>query len=301
MAGGSEAEKENSEVSSNECTTTGVKTAMREVFGPNFNSSQKYVISVQGPSTCGKTTLCRIMKTALEEKYPGECKVALISIDSFYENLADNNLKSLRNYDFDNPAAIEWDALVRTLKALINDSETYPESTYEFATMIRNEKDVPNPGFNIIIIEGIYGHNVFNDEIFNISEYSPYSSSKEIDVPYVKNTLDIGSERFHLFKILMSLDDDKILENRMRVDRQRTTRDEEEIIYRCKRFVFPATEKWVNRMDISKPNVTLKNGTWNFESFCTFLNDFLSYFKAEITEEQLNKYFTAFGLPRSVE
>lgn len=60
-----------------------------------------FLIGVVGGTASGKTSVCKSIMKEL-----GDCGVAILSLDSFYRSLSEEEIKNVSNYDFDVPGMI---------------------------------------------------------------------------------------------------------------------------------------------------------------------------------------------------
>lgn len=243
-------------------------------LGAKYSPKNKYIIAIQGCSTSGKTTLA---SSLAEELKSNGCKPFLINVDNYYKDMS--NVPEIVNnkvdYDYDNPAAIYWDRLVQNLKGLIRGDKIVRKSSYDFVTKKRTEIEEENIGFNIIIIEGIFGHNVFNENIFNIEEYDCFSTTKEIQTSFIPNHYNLGD--FLLLKIFLDVKNEIILNTRKMVDNLRDGKSPSESQEMVEKYVLPSTNKWVRPTAINSSDIVLPNGTRDIH-LCSGLFKSISHF-----------------------
>jgi len=273
------------------CCSDELVAQIQKCFGPSFNPNDKYVIAIQGASASGKTTLTQKLKEVLEGSSNENIRAMAISTDSFYKTLGHSPNKH-KDYDFDNPAAIDWEAMAQCFKSYISNDDHSVESTYDFTTKVRTERTVENPRPNVIIVEGIFAHNLFNDEIFNDAEYDPHNSLTEVPVkvPFIENNFPFDRSRLKVLRIFLKIDRATMLRTRIHVDKVRANRTEEEVKERFEKFIFPATMKWVNITDITKPDIILSQGTRDAASCTRAFNALVRYFDVDIEDDFLTKY-----------
>lgn len=80
--------------------------------------------------------------------------VVVVSQDSFYKALTHDQIKSVANYNFDHPDAIDWELLTKTIKDL-KDGKSVDIPIYDFKTHSRTDKSQRIYGADVIILEGI--------------------------------------------------------------------------------------------------------------------------------------------------
>ena len=117
----------------------------------------KRVIGIAGPSSSGKTTLSRPIKTMLSKK---GFQVVTIAIDDYYHHRPNMVKKEDGNYDFEHIKSIQAPLLAERIKKLIA-GEEIPVRRFDFITGFGSDLDeklhLDEKGF--VIIEGIHGIN----------------------------------------------------------------------------------------------------------------------------------------------
>ncbi|QKF94378.1 uridine kinase-like protein [Fadolivirus algeromassiliense] len=107
-----------------------------------------YVIGVCGPTCGGKTTVChKILEKIAEIIGNREGMICIVSQDSYYNG---GNVET--NYDV--PAAIDFDLMVKDLKQLIS-GKSVNAPIYDFKTHSRKTETRKIGPAKIIIVEGI--------------------------------------------------------------------------------------------------------------------------------------------------
>lgn len=107
------------------------------------------IIGVAGGSGSGKTTVVNtISKTLGKEKH------LLLQHDSYYRDLKHLPFEERVEHNFDHPASLETELLIRHINAL---SKGYPIEVpqYNFAKHIRKEKTTKVTPKDVILIDGI--------------------------------------------------------------------------------------------------------------------------------------------------
>lgn len=107
------------------------------------------VIGIAGGTGSGKTTVVRKIIESFKE---GE--VAVIPQDSYYRDNSDMPLEERQKLNFDEPAAIEWELLVKHLKQL-KEGKPVEQPTYSYLTCTRLPETIHVEPRDIIIVEGI--------------------------------------------------------------------------------------------------------------------------------------------------
>jgi uridine kinase len=107
------------------------------------------VIGIAGGTGSGKTT---VVRKIVESFCDGE--VAVIPQDSYYRDSSHLPLEERLKLNFDEPAAIEWELLVKQLKQL-KAGKAIEQPTYSYLTCTRQAETVHVEPRDIIIVEGI--------------------------------------------------------------------------------------------------------------------------------------------------
>lgn len=123
-----------------------------------------YLIGIAGGSGSGKTTFARKVLAYAQEALGGlgsesvsklTCGVGILHQDSYYVASAPEALRSEKGYNFDHPAAFDWDLLCDHLKRL-KTGQAVDVPTYDYHTNSRrSEVEVMGP-CHTVLFEGIY-------------------------------------------------------------------------------------------------------------------------------------------------
>jgi len=116
-----------------------------------FTSKNKpYIIGISGGSASGKTSLS---KEIFQKIGVDDC--LMITMDSYYRVISQEERKDLSNFNFDHPSAFDFDLLTEQLKKLLN-GESIEMPIYSFITSSRESNTIKvNPSY-LIIFEGIF-------------------------------------------------------------------------------------------------------------------------------------------------
>lgn len=107
------------------------------------------IIGIAGGTGSGKTTVVRKIIQSLPE---GE--VTVIPQDSYYRDSSNLPLEDRLKLNFDEPAAIEFELLVKHLKKL-KAGKSVEQPIYSYLTCTRSKETIPIRPRDIIIVEGI--------------------------------------------------------------------------------------------------------------------------------------------------
>jgi uridine kinase len=108
-----------------------------------------FVMGVAGGTGSGKTSVVKKIVDALSVNW-----VTMLSMDSFYRGLTRAESADAANYNFDHPDAIDFDAVVDTLGALMEGKSAHVP-IYCFETHSRLPRTRMVYGADVIIVEGI--------------------------------------------------------------------------------------------------------------------------------------------------
>lgn len=234
-------------------------------FGQKYDPEQKYIICIQGSSTSGKSTLANTIYNILQKS-----KIACftINLDNYYkssslppEETKRELLENKRCYDFDNPAALDWDKIRNLLLQLHNDEEILDCYKYDYPTEICDGPfKTHNMKPSVVIIEGIYAFNCLSPMIFNVQDFDPCNSEKNIDSMFVKNDNEFGL--FKVLNIRLTMCKSKSLAIRKERDVNLRGKKEEVCNMQFNTQTWPASEKWVNNLQFDD-DVRILHGSFN--------------------------------------
>ncbi|MDB6057171.1 MAG: uridine kinase [Verrucomicrobiales bacterium] len=115
----------------------------------NLKRPAPQLVAVVGGSGAGKTYLANQLKKELGKD------ALVLSLDSFYRDLSNVPLERRAKRNFDDPRAIDWECLERTLKQLIS-RKPAKVPCYDFATHCRNAQPIVLQPKPIIIVDGLW-------------------------------------------------------------------------------------------------------------------------------------------------
>lgn len=107
------------------------------------------IIGIAGGTGSGKTTVVK----KIIERLPAN-EVALLPQDSYYRDSSHLPLEERLEINFDHPDSIEFELLVKHLKAL-KQGKTIQEPIYSYLTCTRAEETIPVDPCHVVIVEGI--------------------------------------------------------------------------------------------------------------------------------------------------
>ncbi|MGJ8744976.1 uridine kinase [Polaribacter sp.] len=180
------------------------------------------IIGIAGGTGSGKTTVVN----QIVKHLPSD-EVCVISQDSYYKETDGLSYEERTKINFDHPRAIDFDLLVKHLKAL-KAGKIINQPVYSFVTHNRTKDTVKTHPRKVIIVEGIL--------IFNSEE--------------LRSLFDI--------KIFVHADTDERLIRRVRRDISERGRDIDEVLNRYQNTLKPMHQQFIeptkNFADIIIPN-----------------------------------------------
>jgi uridine kinase len=180
------------------------------------------IIGIAGGTGSGKTT---VVNQILNEITPDE--VCVISQDSYYNATDDLSYEQRTKINFDHPASIDFELLVKHLKDL-KKGKVIEQPIYSFVSHNRVKDTLKTHPRKVVIVEGIL--------IFNNRE--------------LRKMFDI--------KIFVHADADERLIRRMRRDIKERGRDMDEVLDRYQNTLKPMHQQFIeptkNYADIIIPN-----------------------------------------------
>ncbi|KAK1296790.1 Uridine kinase-like protein 4 [Acorus calamus] len=170
---------------------------------------QPFVIGVAGGAAAGKTTVCDMIIEQLHDQ-----RVVLVSQDSFYHGLTDEELEQVYEYNFDHPDAFDTKLLLSCMENLRHGKAVdIPNYDYKTHRNVLPKRKV-NPS-DVIILEGIL---VFHD-------------------PRVRDLMNM--------KIFVDTDADIRLARRIGRDTVERGRDIKTVLDQYSKFVKPAFDDFI--------------------------------------------------------
>jgi len=112
-----------------------------------------FILGVAGGTASGKTSVCQMIISALKDR-----RVALVSQDSFYRPLTEEEKATVSEFNFDHPDAFDWALMNQSLSELRNQpkqGKPVEIPLYDFVTHSRLQETQTIYGADIIILEGI--------------------------------------------------------------------------------------------------------------------------------------------------
>lgn len=235
---------------------------MKDITDENINSVLKRqfknrikIIVIHGASTSGKTTFSNNLYKSLRKEIP----TLLIHMDNYYKSYNDVDATI---YDFDNPAAFDWEKLHNLFRSIQSGSKYLPVCEYSFETrQSTGPLMIPNCFPKVVIIEGLYALNLFNEKVFDVEVFDPYDSSKEGFTDNITSYPDFG-----ILKIRLNICKNRMEYTRVCRDVLERSRGYLESTFQFRSQVWPATTKWVYS-DVFKSNIDLVHGSFNASNY----------------------------------
>ncbi|EOB14325.1 hypothetical protein NBO_29g0008 [Nosema bombycis CQ1] len=293
-----------------------LSSVLRDKLGSSYDSNTLYLITVQGPTCSGKSTFSKFLVNLLKKF---SLLAHLVHLDGFY-TFIDNSKINEDDFDFDNPATIDWTAARQVVYDMINKKDTI--------TKFRRTKEVAKEAFeiknhhNIGIFEGIYAGNLLGEKMFNTKEFDPTDSYKIIKNQFIENPLHeyiknhieknngekVSNGVFGTFidpthnnnstslsdykrwndikvlNIIFTSCFDRMKEIRTERDQANSKLTVENVHLRFTKFLIPATNNWVLN-DFFKFDIGLQHGNFNTKNLKPFLSKLCDFFGGEFENE----------------
>ncbi|KAJ7956063.1 Uridine kinase [Quillaja saponaria] len=171
---------------------------------------QPFVIGVCGGTASGKTTVCDMIIQQLQDH-----RVVLVSQDSFYRGLTDEELEHVHEYNFDHPDAFDTEQLLECISKL-KCGQSFQVPIYDFKRHQRCSDSFRQVNASdVVILEGIL---IFHDEC-------------------VRDLMNM--------KIFVDADADVRLSRRIRRDTVERGRDVHSVLEQYAKFVKPAFDDFI--------------------------------------------------------
>lgn len=167
------------------------------------------IIGIAGGTGSGKTTVVHQIMNELPDT-----EVGVISQDSYYKETANLSFDERALINFDHPRAIDFDLLVKHLKAL-KAGETIDQPVYSFIQHNRTDDTVSTHPRKVMIVEGIL----------------------ILTNPELRDLFDI--------KIYVHADSDERLIRRLKRDISERGRDIDEVLTRYQNTLKPMHEQFI--------------------------------------------------------
>lgn len=107
-------------------------------------------VGVAGGSASGKTCVCDVVFQKIGVK---EC--TLIALDNFYKECTPEEMANIGKYNFDHPAAFDWNLLRETMAKLMR-GEDVEIPRYNYNTCLRDKPGIQVKCTDLILFEGIF-------------------------------------------------------------------------------------------------------------------------------------------------
>lgn len=284
--------------------------SLETVFSNKFDPDKKYIITITGVTTSGKSSVASFIYKILKGKSK-DIRPHLIHQDNYYKDdetikreskVFNNPLINNRNnglkINYESPGAFKWTELKKNIIALLNnDVENFKNTKYQYSEGKVDEKSVEIPkDINVLIIEGLYAQNLFDENPLDVSAYDPCDTSKSaIGLCKKSDKMDedisafIKENNIEVLKFFIDLPNEAIRRNRLEVDKKRAKRSEKETKIMLNDFIIPACEKWIRPIS-SNAGYVFSSKSRNLNTG-TCLSVILKYFDGKIDVCECYKAF----------
>lgn len=268
-----------------------------------FQIREPIILALQGASASGKTTLSKFLCEQLNQHKVG---VEVVALDNYYRTYPYEQNKA-HHYDFDNPAALDWNAIESTLSAYTLNKSTIPVCTYDFQNRISTLQYKDNSYPAILIVEGIYAHNLFLNQQFDLKKLrylliknfkegvsgkaarqSPKGNCEGSSKPGESkpNFFITKTPKLSAIKVLLKVDKELLKSQRAARDVATGNATCEESYKRFDEKIWPATEKWVYASE-KEANFIIDSGSHNKIAIRELLSQLLKYKNITCPDNQI--------------
>ena len=149
------------------------------------------IIGIAGGTGSGKTTVVKNIAKAL----PPHC-VAVVPIDSYYNDTTNMTPEERKAINFDHPDAFDWKLLTEHIKKLKN-GEAIEQPTYSYIESNRQKETIHVEPKPVIIIEGIMAlHSKKLRDIMDLKIFVDTDSDIRRDVVERGRTVEMVLDRY---------------------------------------------------------------------------------------------------------
>jgi uridine kinase len=202
-------------------------------------SQNSRLILIGGGTCSGKTTIAKAIGKRITD-----LKTVIISHDNYYRDLGHLPPEAAKQVNFDHPAAIDTEYLIKDLKSML-DGTAVDIPGYDFSTHRREEGSVCIANADVIILEGIFA--LYYPELLELSD----------------------------LKIYVDTDPDIRLARRMQRDILERGRNVESVLYQYLETVKPSHQAFI---EPTKKNAdVIIPGDREFDKVLYMLNGYLLY------------------------
>mmetsp|Transcript_16884 Transcript_16884/g.25225 ORF Transcript_16884/g.25225 Transcript_16884/m.25225 type:complete len:353 (+) Transcript_16884:105-1163(+) len=186
---------------------------LRKTTGQTQSSTryEPFMIGVCGGSASGKTSVCQAIQESLRDQ-----RVEVISLDSYYRALRQDEIENVQSFNFDHPDAFDWQLVVQQLSEIRRAKSVVYVPTYDYKNHCPSrEKKRMIYGIDVLLFEGIL----------------------TFHKPSVRDFFDM--------KVFVETDSDLRLARRVLRDREERGRSLDEILTQYEEFVKPSFDKFI--------------------------------------------------------
>lgn len=254
--------------------------AIQNIFGAEYDASEKYLIAIQGPTCSGKTTFSKAIMKCLKGN---NIRCKHIGLDNYYKSTG----TQVKNYNFDNPAALDWGQIKKVLRAIENNDKVITNQRYSFKTWESELYEEVNIYPQFVILEGIYAFNSINDYVFDINKMDPFKKQSENIYELVSNDY---KPTFKILKLYLPMCKEASLACR-------TVRDIEERFYtsiqikqQFEIYTWPSNLRW-NANSEENADISISHGTHNLKECKLFLYSLIYFVNCMSNKENFKDKF----------
>ncbi len=175
-------------------------------LGASLNENP-LIIAIQGETQSGEDIFASYLENTLKSY---NFNVLRLCVKSYWRTIKEDE-DAVENYDFNNPAAVDWDLMRKTFEDLRNKKKATHYSAFDFFTGKSKPYLQKNVFPNVIILNGNFALNLFNKKIYNVVDFNCMKpQNQKIEVEYIENPDDFSKD-FNIIRILYLLDKEEFV------------------------------------------------------------------------------------------
>ncbi|KAH9412165.1 hypothetical protein HK407_01g00570 [Ordospora pajunii] len=252
-----------------------VRQVIYKYFDGCYDPGRRYIICIQGATSSGKSTFAKSIHRMLSDN---GISSYILPLDAFYFDSFNSDpaasVSFNEEYDFDNPASLNWKNVFDVLKAIRDEEPYIGYSLYCKENGIAEVRYDKNPKPRVLIIEGIFAFNTINEKIFNIAEFDPCNSNKDIEEEFIDRKMGMGD--FRVLKVFMGHCASKILSVRLKRDLA-IGRNKDKVLNKFFAMTLPSTLRWIYS-PIYSGFIKIVHGNFNAKKANMVLDELGQYF-----------------------
>ncbi len=217
-----------------------------------ISKGKPLLIALQGASCSGYNEFGNFLEKNMKAYDINYLRIQVVSYGKIYYNTSELN----NCYGLHDPALIDWTIMRKTFDDLAGKNELVHRCLFDRKTRTIKPYVVPNTFPKVIILEGSFALNLFNDKILNVSEYDfKEPTTQNSNLIYVDNPNNYSND-FNVFKILFFVEKNEAFKILLKRCIENKNQNEDfcinefigEFTQKFKDISWPSIDKWVNTM-----------------------------------------------------